>query len=186
MPLGITWLFKWQSLVAGGLSALALLGVTLFVWWYERSHIKRSEQREKRRLAKALSLEIQTIIDRVLTAQKIFELSLKHGRLIEMPDITRPFPVYSNHTRDLALFDDVTSKNLMEFYEGLPVYPQVQKQLKGQKARPDVLEQKVPGEPETRFDFWSKKALARGGLLRKRLLAITDGTKLPDWNDELD
>ncbi len=179
------WLYKWQTVLAGALSAAAVATVTLFVWRYEVWHSGKQAVQDKQRLAKSLSREIETIVERILAAKELFEIAVRDSQPFLMPDISRPFPVYSNHTRDLALFDDTTAKNLMMFYEGLPAYAELRAHFREQSALPKRLEgtRSLPTQ-EQGFVRFSQRAVPLGEQLRLRLDAIAEDRKPPLWQDD--
>jgi hypothetical protein len=179
-----TWLYRWQTLLAGLFSALAVAGVTLFVWRYEHWHMKKQSAQDKRRLAKSLSREIETIVERILAAKELFDIAVPDHQSFLMPDISRPFPVYSNHTRDLALFDDETAKNLMMFYEGLPAYAELRQHFREHEANATRMsaERSLPTQEQAFFGF-QKSAVPLGDEIRLRLDAIAKGQEPPPWQD---
>jgi hypothetical protein len=179
------WLDHWQTLIAGAVSALAVAGVTLFVWRYEVWHAARQTERDKRRLARALRLEIETIADRVAAGRTLFDTALPQSLMFVMPEIARPFPVYSSHTRDVALFDDTTGKHVMMFYEGLPKYVDLRAYFETHKAVGGRLagEGRIPSEERVLVRF-SDSSLALAEQLETRLAAIAAGQEPPEWSDE--
>ncbi len=179
------WLYKWQTLLAGALSAVAVATVTLFVWRYEVWHLRKQGVQDTHRLAKSLSREIETIVERILAAKKLFEIAVDLNRSFLMPDISRPFPVYSNHTRDLALFDDDTAKHLMMFYEGLPAYTELRAYFREHSALPKRLDvtSSLPTQEQS-FVLFSQRAVPLGEQLRLRLDAIAEDREPPLWQDD--
>ena len=89
----VAWLDHWQTLIAGTFSAVAVASVALFVWWYEVQHSRRQATQDTRRLARALSLEIETIADRIAGARREFDDCALNHKPFLMPEIARPFPV---------------------------------------------------------------------------------------------
>jgi hypothetical protein len=181
----VVWLDQWQTLLAGIISAVAVAGVALLIWWYERWHGIKQARQDQRRLARSLSLEIETIADRIAAGRRKFDLCMRDGWRFSLPEIARPFPVYSTHSRDLALFDDTTGTHVMKFYEGLPEWTVLGAHFWEHVPNlHNLQEQDSLPNPEQRLVRFSDRSLALADQLQKRLGAIATGREPPEWSDE--
>jgi hypothetical protein len=179
------WLFHWQTLIAGVLSALAVALVAAGVAAYEVFHQWLQANRATKRLARALSFEIDTIVGRVRDARISFDICARTQSPCPMPEIARPFPVYSSHTRDLALFDETTGKHVMIFYEALSAYGELREYFRDKPINLKRLHSDaVPPLQEQAFVRLSNRSLALADQLQARLGAIETGLKPPDWSDD--
>lgn len=181
----VAWLDRWQTLIAGALSAAAVAAVTLFVWRYEVWRMAGHAEQDKRRLARALSDEIVSISDRLFVARKLFDLIAPQQQIILLPEIARTFPVFNDHTRDLASFDDTTHRYVRFFYESLLEYDPLRTYFQDNEAILGTVDGgTVLQGNEGAFVYLTDLMLGLSDQLQTRLSAIEKGRDPPAWGDE--